>query len=115
MFKAKELQVTVETNLKVTEFLDVILNLNTGTYRPFTKPNNELKYVHVDSNHPPHIKKQLPKMISQRLSELSSSKEIFDEVAPQYNKAVKKAGYTEEMLYEEPTTKKKRGRNRKVT
>ena len=48
--------------------------------RPYKKPNNETKYIHVDSDHPPSIIKQIPKSIAT----ISSSKEIFLEAAQSY-------------------------------
>ena len=43
------------------------------------RPNEETNYLHVNSDHPPQILKQLPKSIEKRFSFLSSSKEIFKE------------------------------------
>ena len=60
------------------------LNLNDGTYRSYQKPDNIIQYIHVESNHPPNIIKQIPKTIEKRLSQLSSSEEIFNESAPFY-------------------------------
>ena len=60
IFKNEGLDITIETNLKVVEFLDVELNLNTGIHKPFTKPNNTILYVDANSNHPPIIKKHPP-------------------------------------------------------
>ena len=36
-------------------FLDVTLDLDTGSHKPFHKPNEDLKYVNKDSNHPPVV------------------------------------------------------------
>ena len=33
--------ITSEMKLKIVNFLDVTLNLNTGTYKPYNKPNND--------------------------------------------------------------------------
>ena len=52
IFKKHGLQVTIKTLLTRTEFLDVTLDITTGKYWPFKKPNNELQYVHSGSNHP---------------------------------------------------------------
>ena len=30
--------------MKVANYVDVTLNLNDGTYKPYTKPNNKIKY-----------------------------------------------------------------------
>ena len=58
--------------MKIVNYLDVTLNLNDGSYRPYKKPNEETNYIHVNSDHPPSILKQLPKSIEKRLSSLSS-------------------------------------------
>ena len=67
------------------------------------------------SNHPPHIKKELPKMISKRISQLSSSEKIFNDEAPVYNEALRLAGYEEKITFSQPKPKqKKRKRNRNI-
>ena len=43
IFRNNGLRITIETNLKVTDFLDVTLELDTGIYRPFLKKNNTLE------------------------------------------------------------------------
>ena len=35
-----KLSITSETNLKIVNFFDVTLNLNTGAQEPYSKPNN---------------------------------------------------------------------------
>ena len=56
-------------------------------------------YIHKSSNHPPAIKKQLPKMIEDRLSRLSSNEEIFNSEKGLYEDALKIAGYSETLKY----------------
>ena len=82
MFKNKGLDIIINCNMKIVNYLDVTLNLKDGSYRPYKKPNEETNYIHVNSDHPPFYLKQLPKSIEKRLSSLSSSKEIFEETAP---------------------------------
>ena len=53
IFKDKGLQIIIKYNLKIVDYLDVTLNLNEGTYRPFHKPNEETIYIHIKSDHPP--------------------------------------------------------------
>ena len=53
IFNSNGLCITIEANKQIINFLDVTFNLNQNTYRPFTKPNAELLYVHRESNHPP--------------------------------------------------------------
>ena len=69
---------------KVVNYLDVTFNLNDGTYRNYQKPDNIIQYIHVESNHPPNIIKQISKTIEKCLSQLSSNEEIFNESAPFY-------------------------------
>ena len=53
IFKENGLSITADANKKVVDFLDVTLNLSTGLYQPYQKPNNKINYIHRDSNHPP--------------------------------------------------------------
>ena len=46
-----------------------------------------------NQNHPPTIIKPLPKNTSRRISDISSSKEIFDKAAPYYKNALKAREY----------------------
>ena len=89
----------LETNLKAVNLLDVTLDLRNESYKPYRKPIDNPLYINASSNHPPSIIKQLPKNISKRISEISSSKEIFDQAAPYYNNALKASGYKERIAY----------------
>ena len=40
IFQKYGLKITIETNKKVVNFLDVTLNLNTGKFQLYFKPNN---------------------------------------------------------------------------
>lgn len=93
IFKDLGLKITVETNLKLVNYLDVTLDLNTGIYKPYKKPNDTLRYVNEKSNHPPQIIKNIPKAVGKRISDLSSNKESFDDAARDYNAALKSSGY----------------------
>ena len=117
IFKDLGLKVTIECNKKVVNFLDVTLDLNTGNYYPYKKPNDELLYVHKNSNHPPNIIKDLPKMIERRLSHLSSNEDIFNRAKPEYEKALKDSGFSEKLVYRKPNPErqtKKKNRKRKI-
>ena len=46
--KEKDLDIIVQCNLKITNYLDMTLNLNNGSYRPYRKPNEETNYIHVN-------------------------------------------------------------------
>ena len=79
--------------------MDIEFDLNNSTFKPYRKPNNNPLYVNKKSNHPPSVLKQIPKGIGKRLSELSSSEEIFKAAAPQYEEALKKSGFDEKLVY----------------
>ena len=115
IFKSLGLKVTIEANMNTTDFLDIVFNLGDGSYKPFRKENQTPMYVHCKSNHPPNIKKQLPSMISERLSNLSCSKSVFENESEVYQNSLKLAGYTDKLMYKnqnaENSKKKKRIRN----
>merc|ERR1711983_451539 len=71
------LRITFEANLTVVNFLDVTMSLVDGTHRPYRKDDLIPLYIHKNSNHPPHVKKQMVKMIGRRISDLSSNEDIF--------------------------------------
>ena len=73
LFKDNHLNITIQCNLKIVNYLDVTFNLSNATYRPFCKPNNEIAYIHKESNHPPSILRQIPLSIESRLSKHSSN------------------------------------------
>ena len=52
VYEDNGLKVTAEVNKKVINFLDVTLDLNTGTHRPYMKPNTTLLYISSLSDHP---------------------------------------------------------------
>ena len=67
-----------ETNLKILNFLDVTLNLNTGTHKPYNKPNKNHLYIIINSNHPPNQIKNIPKRKQKRISKLLITTRIFN-------------------------------------
>ena len=98
--------------MKVVNYLDVTLDLNNGTFKPYHKPDNEVNYVHVHSNHPPNILKQIPLSIQNRLSNLSSNEEIFNQTTPYYTAALQRSGYDHQFQYT-PTARNHQPKNRK--
>ena len=92
-FKDNGLQITVEINLHVTDFLDVTLDLPGDKYHPYRKPNNELLYINTASNHPPSITKQLPNMINRRISDISCNEHEFNKAKTAYEEALAKSGF----------------------
>ena len=76
MFKDNRLNIIIQCNLKIINYLDVTFNLSNATYRPFCKLNNEFAYIHKESNHPPSILRQIPLSFDSRLSKHSSNEKI---------------------------------------
>ena len=109
IFKRNAFQVTSSTNLTVTDFLDVTFDLKDSKYYPYRKENDSLLYVNARSNHPPSILKQIPNMVGARLSKLPCNTEEFKKVKPDYQEALKKSGYDQEIKYD-VTSKKRRSR-----
>ena len=114
LIKEENLSITIDTNLDETDFLDVTLNLKTGKYFPFRKPNNNPLYINYKSNDPPPIIKELPKMISKRIYDLSCKEEEFTKAKPLYENAVKESGYTTSNKYIKPLENTNRNRNWKI-
>ena len=93
LFKENGLSLEIECNLKTVNYLDITLNLNTDTYKPYPKPNDETLYIHAKSNHPANILKQLLISIETRLSNLFSNPEIFHEASKLYQNILNQSGY----------------------
>ena len=51
-FNLEGLKIDLVTNLKITDFLDITLNLDTEKYYPYRKPNDTPLYINIKSNHP---------------------------------------------------------------
>ena len=87
VFKKIGFNIILKCNMKIVNYLDVTFNLNDSTYRPYQKPHNIIKYIHVEYNHPPIIIKQVPKTIETHLSQLYSNEEVLNDSAPFYESA----------------------------
>ena len=113
-YRKNGLQITIEANKKIVQFLDVELNLEDGSHKPFIKPNDNPNYVNVRSNHPRSITKNIPENVNKRLSALSSSETMFNSVAPTYQTALNKSGYTYQLKFDPNVIiKNKRTKSRK--
>ena len=108
------LKITITTNLKTVNFLDVTFNLCTGKYQPYKKPNDTPTYINVNSNHPPNIIKALPNSISQQVNNISSDKATFNNVAPSYNDALSASGYKENFTFQQDLRPSKKVRQGKI-
>ena len=86
IFKNAGFKIEIKTNLHIVDFLDATFNLLDGTYKPYKNPNDQLLYVNTSSNHPSQIIKQLPTSISNRLSNNSANKQVFEMSKGEYEK-----------------------------
>ena len=108
------LRITIETNLKTVNFLDITLNLNNGKVYSYRKPNDKPVYVHSLSDHPPAIINTIPDFINRLLTDISSDETIFEEATLPYEEALKANGYENKMefLSARKESKKKSRNNR---
>ena len=111
------LDIVFQCNMKIVNYVDVSLDSNNLNYKPYHKPDNEILYIHKNSNHPPSIFKQIPTSIEKRISTLSSNETIFNESKEIYQKALEKSGYRQTLKYHpsnENVSNNKRNRKRNV-
>ena len=94
-FKDNGLSITTKINFHITDYLYVKFNVKTEKYYPYRKQNNCLQYIQKQFNHPPSIIKNIPSLISKRLSDIFSDRKHFDKAAPIYNEAQKNSGFDE--------------------
>ena len=113
LFQDNELKITVKTGKTLINFLDINFCLNSESYQPYRKPNDEQLYINRNSNHPPTILSRLSQTISMRISSQSSNSELFSRAAPIYNAALVNAGYTERVKYDSKINENKPSINRK--
>ncbi len=85
--------------LKIVDFLDVTLNLNNGTFRPFSKNDSAPIYVNIASNHPRSVLRQVPDALNQMINRLSLCKSIFEESKSIYDEALKNSGFKGRLVY----------------
>ena len=88
--------------MKAANFLDVNLNLTTGKYQTYNKPDNNPLYINILSNHPPNIIKNLPGNISKRINNLSADETTFNKSKEKdlYNKALAEGGFEHKIAFQ---------------
>ena len=111
-FKDFGLEIVAESNLKIVNYLDVTLNLNNGSFKPYHKPDDIIQYINKESNHPPSIIEHLPASIEKRLSNNSSDEKIFKEAAIYYEDTLNKAGCINNLVYHTPSTSNQENKNK---
>ena len=112
IFRECGLRVTITSNLKATDFLDIFLDLRSETHRVFTKEGDIPSYGHSRSNHPPNVLKNIGPAANKRLSILSANKDLFDQAKPLYQDALKKSKYSHDLKFEEEVEARKDGQKK---
>ena len=86
--------------MTAVNLLDVTLNLTTGKYQPYNKPDNNPLYINILSNHPPNIIKNLPGNISKRINNLSADETTFNKSKDLYKNALVKNGFEDKIAFQ---------------
>ena len=94
--------------------MDVTFNICTGKYQPYKKPNDTPTYINLNSNHLPNIIKALSNNILKGISNISSDKATFDNVATSYNYVLSASRYKENLIYQQDLTPSKKVSQRKI-
>ena len=127
MFSRHGLSIEAKANMKVTDFLDVVFDLNRNQFSPYRKPGDTPVYVSNKSDHPKKILKNVPVSVNKRLNDISSNREVFEAAALPYQTALNEAHYNHILEYDENVhnnendennnedRRKKRKRNRNLT
>ena len=119
IFAEQDLKIVIEINLSRVDFLDITMDLETGTFKPFRKAGDRPLYVSAHSNHPPQILKNIPTGIEQRLSDNSANEAIFNEAIPIYQTELDRCGYKHVLKYNPRSARQRRdgkkGRSRNIT
>ena len=89
IFESTGLSITVKTNLKIPNFLNIHFEIKDNIYQPYKKLNDEPLYINKNSNHPLTVIKQILKTISKQVSDISSNREIHDQNISYYQDAFK--------------------------
>ena len=111
VFQAEGLRITSECNLCRSDFLDVCFDLNEEIYIPNRKPNNTPLYIYARSNHLPIVKKLLPQMVGQKISDLSCKKTAFIKAASECNQALQRSGFKHVIMYKPSQSSPHRSNN----
>ena len=111
-FKDFGLEIVAESNLRIVNYLDVTLNLNNGSFKPYHKPDDIIQYINKESNHPLSIIKHLSASTEKRLSNNSSDEKIFKETAIYFEDTLNKAGYINKLVYHTPSASNQENKNK---
>ena len=107
------INIDIENPSRKIDYLDLSFRLYDHKYHPYRKENSKIIYINSNSNHPPAILRQIPKMIEDRLSKNLSNEDLFNKIRKDYNDAIKLSGYNYEIKFISESEENKRSRKRK--
>ena len=115
IFRDNELRVTIEANKKVVNFLDVNLNLNSGQYLPYMKPNNTQTQVHQhEFESPANHSQEHPSRNKYAPIRIIIKRRNFQQLSPYLPKsAIDNSRFSYKLHYERPSQPKVNKRTRK--
>ena len=113
-FGANGLKITITFNMNRVNFLDATLDMPSGKYWPYRKPNDNPLYINKNSNHPPMITKRLPSMVERRISSISCDENEFNKVKDVYQNALKESGFENDIQFKAPSPRRRHTRTRKI-
>ena len=119
VFNGMGLKIEVNTCLKSVNYLDITLDLETGSFQPYRKPNDNPIFINSKSDHPPAIIRNIPTAVNKRLSELSHNEDSFKHSSMVYREALTNSGHKPAFSYttyppKEPQDRNKRNRGRNI-
>ena len=102
------LKCAIKTNMKVVNFLDVTMNLNNESFRPYRKLNDTPVYVHTQSNHPKNVINEIPLSVNRTLSMISIDESILKSTKGSYQKALTDGRHKHDLVYDNVVNEKKK-------
>ena len=101
-----------EPNLRIINYLDVTVNLNDGSFKPYHKLDDIIQDLNKEPNDPPDLIKLLPVSIGKRILNNSSDEKIFKESVIYYEDTLNKAGCINELVYQAPSASNQENKNK---
>lgn len=105
VFKNLGFMIDISSNLKILNFLDIILNLSNNIFKPLITEDLTHTYISLHSNHAKSIIEHIPKIVNTRINRLSPNKKFFSASKFIYNQALRNSKFKQELHYhDEPKT-----------
>ena len=113
VFEKFGLKIVIEMNKTKVNFLDVTMKLTDGPYKPFIKPNCNVRYVRSQSDHWNTILKQIPPRNRKEIEQHFQQRTNFVSMKDTYQNALNKAGCNCVLKWNEKIVRENPQRNRR--